>query len=164
MHNRDNDEQRIASGELSASFLKVVVNIVQFKLCSNERSMHSPLLALLLRPSMGASIVTSMSVCLRAYLRNYTSDLTKFLLHVTYDCGSVLRQRCDTLRTNVFTHYVTLAHRNGGRRKRHHSECRNWPKWASPNWDIFPVLFFKQFLNSSSYVRDSRSEDTSLSH
>ena len=42
-------------------------------------------------------------VCPRSYLRNYTSDLHQFFVHVTHGRGSVLHwRRSDTLYTSGF--------------------------------------------------------------
>ena len=54
----------------------------------------SRLRSLLFRPDRAAverSIVMSVSVCVcvcpRSYVRNYTSDLNQWFVHVTYGCG-----------------------------------------------------------------------------
>jgi len=52
-----------------------------------------------------------LSVCPRAYLRNYTSDLHQIFMRVTYIRGSVLLwRRCDTLSTSGFMDDVLFAH------------------------------------------------------
>ena len=74
---------------------------------------------LLLCPDKRAwSIVMSMSVCLcafvrlRPHLRNYKSIFTKFFVHVTCGCGSVLlEQRIDTICISGFTDDVIFAHK-----------------------------------------------------
>ena len=66
--------------------------------------------SLLTPPPIGEwSIVMSVSVCVcvclcpPSYLRNYTSELTTFFVHVTYGRGSILlRRRSDTLRIAGF--------------------------------------------------------------
>jgi len=68
------------------------------------------------------SIVMSVSVCLslfvfvcpRSYLRNYTSDLYHFFVHVTYGRGLVLLwRRSNTLCTFGFMDDVIFAHKPG---------------------------------------------------
>jgi len=63
-------------------------------------------------PDRGPECVClSVCVCPRSYLRNYTSDLHRFFLHVTYDCGSVLWRRSDVLCTSGFMDDVIFAHK-----------------------------------------------------
>ena len=51
-------------------------------------------------------------VCPRSYLRNFTSDLHHFFVHITYGRGSVLLwRRSDTLCTSGFMDDVVFAHK-----------------------------------------------------
>jgi len=65
---------------------------------------------------MSVSVCLCVSVCLsvhdHAYLRNYTSDLRQFFVHVTSGHGSVLLwRRSDMLRISGFVDDVTFAHK-----------------------------------------------------
>ena len=53
----------------------------------------------------------SVFVCLRSNLRNYTSDLHQFFVHVTRGCGSVLLWQSDKLRYSGFMDDVIFAHK-----------------------------------------------------
>jgi len=56
-------------------------------------------------------VCVSVFVCLRSYLRNYTSDLNQILVHATYGRDSVrLWRRSDTLCTSGFMYDVMFAH------------------------------------------------------
>ena len=53
-----------------------------------------------------------MFVCLRLYLRNYTSDLHQFFVNVTYSRGSLLLWQCSDMScTSGFMDDVIFAHR-----------------------------------------------------
>ena len=61
---------------------------------------------------MCVCVCLSAFVCPRSYLRNYTSDLHQFFVHVTYGRGSVLLwQHSDTLCTSGFMDDVIFAHK-----------------------------------------------------
>jgi len=65
-----------------------------------------------LPPGRGGGV--SVSVCLWAYIWNYTSDLHQFFVPATYVCGSVLLWRhSGTLCTSSFINDVTFAHKQG---------------------------------------------------
>jgi len=60
---------------------------------------------------VSVSVCVCVFVCPRSYLRNDTSDLTKFFVHVTCGRGSVLLwQRSDMLRISGFEDDVIFAH------------------------------------------------------
>ena len=63
--------------------------------------------------SVCLSVCVCVFVCTRSYLlRNYTSDLHQFFVHVTYGRGSVLLWRhSDTLCTSGFMDDVIFAHK-----------------------------------------------------
>ena len=69
---------------------------------------------------MSVSVCLCMFVCLRSYLRNYTSDLHQFFfMHVTYGRGSVLLwRRSDMLCTYGFMDDVIFAQAKVARRRR----------------------------------------------
>jgi len=59
---------------------------------------------------MSVSVCVCVFVCLRSYLRYYTSDLHRIFVHVTYGRGSVLIwRRSDTLCTSGFMDDVIFA-------------------------------------------------------
>ena len=61
-----------------------------------------------------------MFVCPRSHLRNYTSDLRQFFVHVIHGRGPVLLwRRSDTLRISGFVDYVIFAHKLMAARRRH---------------------------------------------
>ena len=62
--------------------------------------------------SVSVCVCVCVFVCPQSYLRDYTSDLLQFLVHVTYSHGSVLLcRRSDMLRTPGFMDDVIFAHK-----------------------------------------------------
>jgi len=58
------------------------------------------------------SVSVCLFVCPRPYLRNYTSDLHQFFIHITSCCVSVLLwRRSDTLCTSGFMVDVIFAYK-----------------------------------------------------
>ena len=61
------------------------------------------------RACLCVSLCDSVSVCPRAYLRNYMSSLHHYV-HIMHGCGLVLlRRRCDTLCTSGFVDDITCT-------------------------------------------------------
>jgi len=68
-----------------------------------------------------------LSVCLRAYLGNYTSDLRQIFTHVTYVRSSVLLwRRCDMSCTSGSMDDVIFAHNEPIMSARRLSPARRW--------------------------------------
>jgi len=62
--------------------------------------------------SIYPSVCLCVCLCPRSYLRNYTSDLHQFFVHITYGRGSVLLwQRSDMLCISGFMDDVMFAHK-----------------------------------------------------
>jgi len=61
---------------------------------------------------LSVSVCLCVFVCPRSYLRNCTSDLHQFFVHVAYGRGSVLLwRRSDMLCTSGFMDDVIFAHK-----------------------------------------------------
>jgi len=64
---------------------------------------------------MSVSVCLCVFVCRRSYLQNYTSDLYRFFVHVTYGYGSVLLLRRNyMLLISGFVDDVIFAHKLTG--------------------------------------------------
>ena len=60
--------------------------------------------------SVCVCVCVCVFVCPRSYIRNYTSDLHQFFVHVTYgSCSVLLCRRSHALCTSVFMHDVIFA-------------------------------------------------------
>ena len=57
------------------------------------------------------SVCVSVFVCPRSYLRNYSSDLHQFFVHVTHGRGSLLWRHSDMLCTSGFMYDAIFAHK-----------------------------------------------------